>query len=208
MDLRAIDMLFSIVCAVATIVISAPTMTSEPETSRKGGKEQSMGHSIRHFSRFRNYMLALLDDNQDNTILKENNLMDTLLSSQKTFKNQHHIKTKKRKNKSSKKARKWQHKDTKMFVDACKSKSQFERVTTGINMDMETVEVLPNTFVWTSKCVKENSKCHSYGYGVETQCQQKNGWVQVVSRLSPDHAWKHDWIVVENGCSCAIRRID
>ena len=49
------------------------------------------------------------------------------------------------------------------YRDICQSRNGFEMISTAINDHLENVEVLPNTWVWSSKCVTPSQPCSSIG---------------------------------------------
>ena len=50
-----------------------------------------------------------------------------------------------------------------IYRDVCRSFSTFEIVKVAINDALQSVEVLPNTWVWTTKCSQPDSSCSTIG---------------------------------------------
>ena len=50
-----------------------------------------------------------------------------------------------------------------IYRDMCRSRSTFELVSSAINDALLEVEVLPNTWIWTTRCLRNDSPCPSVG---------------------------------------------
>lgn len=50
-----------------------------------------------------------------------------------------------------------------IYRDLCESVSNFELVTRAINSDLQEVDILPNTWIWTTHCTRSDSLCPSIG---------------------------------------------
>ena len=53
--------------------------------------------------------------------------------------------------------------DYKYYYEACESFSAFEQITSSVNDNLETVEILPNTWIWTTHCMNKQQGCRGLG---------------------------------------------
>ena len=67
------------------------------------------------------------------------------------------------------------HRDSQLvFRDMCLSENTFERVDRGFNDGHREVEILPNTWIWVTRCVRPESRCPAVGKLILiTDCQDR-----------------------------------
>ncbi|ELU18399.1 hypothetical protein CAPTEDRAFT_213103 [Capitella teleta] len=91
-----------------------------------------------------------------------------------------------------------------IYRDMCPSVSKFELVTSAYNEWMQQVEILPNTWVWTTYCVRPDSPCPAADPKVVAKCRQKQAWVQAFARNQKNDPWRWHWIAINSSCNCGI----
>ncbi|XP_054717191.1 uncharacterized protein LOC129226592 [Uloborus diversus] len=91
------------------------------------------------------------------------------------------------------------------LVDACDSVQGFEQPRSAVNVDLQTVQVHPEAFLFATRCRTSGRPCRGIGEGVQSFCRPKKSWVQVYGR-TPGDAWRPHWVAVDTACVCSIRR--
>ncbi|XP_013383174.1 uncharacterized protein LOC106153693 [Lingula anatina] len=91
------------------------------------------------------------------------------------------------------------------YYHVCSSVSDFEIISVAMNDNLDEVQVLPNTWVFTTKCRMPSHSCYGIGPGFESHCEQMKTWVQALARLNKESPWQWHWITVDSSCNCGVR---
>ncbi|XP_042906013.1 venom nerve growth factor 1-like [Parasteatoda tepidariorum] len=91
------------------------------------------------------------------------------------------------------------------LVEVCSSVQSFEQLDTAINVDLLTVEIHPDAWVFVTRCRVPGKSCRGIDENIQSICRPKKSWVQVYGRTSGD-TWRPHWVAVDTACVCSIRR--
>ncbi|GIY73638.1 NGF domain-containing protein [Caerostris darwini] len=91
------------------------------------------------------------------------------------------------------------------LVEVCTSIQSFEQMETAVNVDLLTVEIHPEAWVFATRCRVPGKPCRGFDNDVQSICRPKKSWVQVYGRTSGD-TWRPHWVAVDTACVCSIRK--
>ncbi|KAG8196807.1 hypothetical protein JTE90_027524 [Oedothorax gibbosus] len=91
------------------------------------------------------------------------------------------------------------------LVEVCTSVQSFEQLESAVSVDLVTVEVHPEAWVFATRCRVPGKPCKGVDNDVQSICRPKKSWVQVYGRTSGD-TWRPHWVAVDTACVCSIRR--
>ncbi|CAL1262181.1 unnamed protein product [Larinioides sclopetarius] len=91
------------------------------------------------------------------------------------------------------------------LVEVCSSVQSFEQMQTAVNVDLLTVEIHPEAWVFATRCRVPGKPCRGFDNDVQSICRPKKSWVQVYGRTSGD-TWRPHWVAVDTACVCSIRK--